>query len=177
MFHQRRALHSLDGKSHNRTSAVAGCYWTMTAFIERWPIFPRLRAESLTSWIELLLVNSGIQLCRLAVSMLIGCIVALACKRREMLATIAVILVCGFWTVLRDRKDYATLGSFLPVYLLFFSGGLFASLIGGGIVRKCRFRALRPARSDLFVIGNFKSTRRVTVFIFLWCQLDGGGTR
>jgi hypothetical protein len=82
------------------------------------------------------------------VSMLIGCIVALACKRREMLATIAVILACGFWTVLRDRKDYATLGSFLPVYLLFFSGGLFASLIGGGIVPKCRFRALRPARSD-----------------------------
>jgi hypothetical protein len=50
-------------------------------------IFPRLRAESLTSRIELLLVNSGIHLCRLAVSMLIGCIVALACKRREMLAT------------------------------------------------------------------------------------------
>jgi hypothetical protein len=54
-------------------------------------------------------------LCRLTVSMLIGVIIALACKSREMLATITVSLVCSiqavtaFWTFLHGWKDYATL--------------------------------------------------------------------
>jgi hypothetical protein len=60
------------------------------------------------SHFDVFLYNSGLYLWRLTVLMLIGCIIALACKNREM---------------------------------------LFAIVIGGGIVRKYRFRSLRPARS------------------------------
>src|SRR5580693_10621153 len=45
------------------------------------------------SHFDLFLMNSGMYLWRLTVSMLIGCIIALACKSREMLATITVSLV------------------------------------------------------------------------------------
>jgi hypothetical protein len=95
------------------------------------------------------LVNTGMYLCRLTVAMLIGCIIALACKRREMLATITVSLVCsiqavtGFWTFLHGWFPP------LPIVLigaLYSFGGLFAIVIGGGIVRKYRFRPLRPAK-------------------------------
>jgi hypothetical protein len=88
-------------------------------------------------------------LCRLTVSVLIGCIIALACKRREMLATITVSLVygiqsvTGFWTFLHDWKDYATLRTVLPVSLLYFFGGLFAIVIGGAFVRRVRWTRYR----------------------------------
>jgi hypothetical protein len=55
---------------------------------------------------DVFLYNSGMYLWRLTVSMLIGCIIALACKSREILATLTVSLVCsiqavtGFWTFL-----------------------------------------------------------------------------
>jgi len=97
------------------------------------------------------LYNSGMYLCRLTVSMLIGCIIALACKSREMLATITVSLVCsiqavtGFWTFLHGWPDLPL--KVLPPVLLYSFGGLFAIVIGGGIVQKYRFRSLRPARS------------------------------
>jgi hypothetical protein len=102
------------------------------------------------SHFDLFLMNSGMYLWRLTVSMVIGCIIALACKSREMLATITVSLVCsiqavtGFWTFLHGWSPP------LPIVLiaaLHFFGGLFAIVIGGGIVRKYRFRSLRPARS------------------------------
>jgi hypothetical protein len=98
-----------------------------------------------------LLVNIGMYLCRLTVAMLIGCIIALACKRREMLATITVSLVCsiqavtGFWTFLHGWSPPLTI--VLIVAPLYSFGGLFAIVVGGGIVRKYRFRSLRPARS------------------------------
>jgi hypothetical protein len=102
---------------------------------------------------ELFLLNSGIHLCRLSVSMLIGVIIALACKSREMLATITVSLVCSiqavaaFWTFLHGWKDHATLRPVPLVSLLYFFGGLFAIVIGGGIVQKYRVWSLRTARS------------------------------
>ena len=105
------------------------------------------------SRLELFLLNSGIHLCRLSVSMFIGVIIALACKSREMLATITVSLICSiqavaaFCTFLHGWKDYATLRPVLLVSLLYFFGGLFATVIGGGVVRTYRFRSLRPAKS------------------------------
>ena len=106
------------------------------------------------SHFDLFLMNSGMYLWRLTVSMLIGCIIALACKSREMLATITVSLVCsiqaviGFWTFLHGT-DYETLRKALLPVLLYYFGGLFAIVIGGGIVRtlRFRFRSLRPAKS------------------------------
>ena len=100
-----------------------------------------------------LLVNIGMYLCRLTVAMLIGCIIALACKSREMLATITVSLVCsiqavtGFWTFFHHWKGSPPLRTALPILLLYSFGGLFAMVIGGGIVRTYRFRSLHPARS------------------------------
>ena len=99
------------------------------------------------SHFDLFLMNSGMYLWRLTVSMLIGSIIALACKSREMLATITVSLVCsiqavtGFWTFLHGWSPP------LPIVLvgaLYSFGGLFAMVIGCGIVRKYRFRSLRP---------------------------------
>ena len=97
------------------------------------------------------LYNSGMYLCRLTVSTLIGCIIALACKSREMLATITVSLVCsvqavtGFWTFLHGWPDLPL--KVLTPALLYSFGGLFAMVIGGGIVQTYRFRSLRPAKS------------------------------
>jgi hypothetical protein len=94
-------------------------------------------------------MNGGMYLIRLTVSMLIGCIIALACKKREMLATIALSLMCsvqavtGFWTFIHGWGDYKTLRP-VPV-LIYFFGGLFAIVVGGIIVRRYRFRSLRPA--------------------------------
>jgi hypothetical protein len=99
-----------------------------------------------------LLVNIGMYLCRLTVAMLIGCIIAIACKSREMLATITVSLVCsiqavtGFWTFLHGWPDLPLKA--LPPVLLYSFGGLFAMVIGGGIVRKYRFRSLQIVRHN-----------------------------
>ena len=102
------------------------------------------------SHFDLFLYNSGLYLWRLTVLMLIGCIIALACKSREMLATITVSLVCSIQAV----TEFCTfLHGWSPPLLsvlllaLYDFGGLFAIVIGGGIVRKYRFRSLRPARS------------------------------
>jgi hypothetical protein len=94
------------------------------------------------------LCNVGIYLIRLTVSMLIGCIIALACKKREMLATITVSLVCsiqavtGFWTFLHGWSPPLTI---VLIGALYSFGGLFAIVVGGVIVRRYRFRSLRPA--------------------------------
>jgi hypothetical protein len=53
--------------------------------------------------------------------------------------------VTGFWTFLHGWSP--PLHVVLIVAPLFFFGGLFAIVIGGGIVRKSRFRSQRPARS------------------------------
>jgi hypothetical protein len=107
------------------------------------------------SHFDLFLYNSGMYLWRLTVSMLIGCIIALACKSREMLATITVSLVCsiqavtGFWTFFHHWKGSPPLRTILPILLLYSFGGLFAMVIGGGIVRTYRYRPLRPAKSPI----------------------------
>ena len=99
---------------------------------------------------DVLLINGGMYLIRLAVPMLIGCMIALACKKREMLATVALSLVCsvqaiiGFWTFMHGRgygENYKTLGW----VLLYSFGGLFAIVFGGVIIRRYRRRCLRPA--------------------------------
>jgi hypothetical protein len=104
------------------------------------------------SHFDLFLYNSGMYLWRLTVSMLIGCIIALGCKSREMSATITVSLVCslqavtGFWTFFHHWNGSPPLRIILPLILLYSFGGLFAIVVGGGIVRTYRFRSLRPAK-------------------------------
>jgi hypothetical protein len=99
------------------------------------------------------LMNSGMYLWRFTVSMLIGCIIALACKSREMLATITVSLVCsiqavtGFWTFFHHWTGSPTERRDLLFFLLNSFGVLFTMVIGGGIVRKYRFRSLHPDNS------------------------------
>jgi hypothetical protein len=99
-------------------------------------------------------MNGGMNLIRLTVPMLIGGIIALASKKREMLVTITLSLICSvqavteFWTFVHGHGwgDYKTLRpSVLILTLLFFFGGLFAIVVGGIIVRRYRFRSLRPA--------------------------------
>ncbi len=128
--------------------------WTIRTGIEKF-VNHRVLPFHLLSHPALLsrLVNIGMYLCRLTVSMLIGCIIALACKSGEMLATIIVSLVCsiqavtGFWTFFHHWKGSPPQRAILPLILLYWFGGLFAMVIGGGIVRKYRFRSLSPARS------------------------------
>lgn len=105
------------------------------------------------SHLEVLLLNGGLILYRLTVWMLAGCIVALVCKRREMLATLAVSLICSipaltrFLLFLRGWKDYETLLKVLPGVLLYCFGGLFAIVVGGVIVRWHRLRPLHTTSS------------------------------
>ena len=100
---------------------------------------------------DVFVVNGGTYLIRLTVSMLIGCIIALACKKREMLATITLSLICSiqavtrFWTFVDNWGDYKTLRPIVPWVLIHFYGGLFAIVVGGIVVRRYRFRSLRPA--------------------------------
>lgn len=99
-----------------------------------------------------LLVNGGMYLIRLTVSTLIGCIVALLSKRREMSATLALSLVCSipaltrFLLFFHGTKLY---GNALALFyvLLYFFGGLFALVAGGAIVRSYRLRSLRAVSS------------------------------
>ncbi len=115
--------------------------------------FEFLRHHHRLSHFDLFLMNSGMYLWRFTVSMLIGCIIALACKSREMLATITVSLVCsipamtGFWTFFHNWKGSPTQRTLLLFLLLNSFGGLFTMVIGGGIVRQYRFRSLHPDRS------------------------------
>jgi hypothetical protein len=109
-------------------------------------VFPYLHGVShLEVRLEVLLLNCGMILYRLTVWMLTGCIVALLCKRREMLATLALSFVCSipaltrFLVYLRGWNRYETLLTVLPV-LLYCFGGLFAIVVGGVIVRWHRLR-------------------------------------
>jgi hypothetical protein len=81
--------------------------------------------------------------------MLIGFIVALLSKRREMLATLAVSLVCSIPALTRFllflQGNYEPLRHWWP--WVYFFGGLFALVAGGAIVRSRRLRSLRAASS------------------------------
>ena len=99
---------------------------------------------------DLILYNSGLYVWRLTVLLLIGCIIALACKGKEMLATITVSFFCSFqavtsfWTFLHGWSP-----PLLSVLLaaLYDFGGLFSIVIGGGMVRTFTFRSKHPDES------------------------------
>ena len=109
------------------------------------PVHSRLEA-----FLVVILVNSGMHLYRLTVSMLIGCIVALLSKRREMVATLAVSLVCSIPALTRfllfflGTKLYGTGLLYLSLY---FFGGLFALVVGGAVVKSHRVRSFRALSS------------------------------
>jgi|HubBroStandDraft_1064217.scaffolds.fasta_scaffold104814_1 hypothetical protein len=84
-------------------------------------------------------VLNGVGIAHLMASLLVGCMVALAAKGREMVATMALALVfCGMvaaalvWVATRRPIDVA--------WLLWASSGPFAIVMGGFIVRTRRSR-------------------------------------
>ena len=82
----------------------------------------------------------GIQVERFLVMTLVGCLVALAVKGREMVAALSLSLVCAAlgglvypeWTIVHDA-EYA-----LPVRIFQFTAAI-AILFGAAIVRQIRF--------------------------------------
>jgi len=89
----------------------------------------------------LLLANGGTCLYRFTVEMLIGCIVALLSKQREMPATLALSLVCSIPALTRFLLA-GTLRYNLRFFILaYFFGGLFAFVAGGAIVKSLRLRS------------------------------------
>jgi hypothetical protein len=113
-------------------------------------VFPHIQPRSrFEVFLTVFLVNSGHYLYRLTVSLLIGCIVALLSRRREMLATLAVSLVCSIPALTRfllfHRGNTDALRHWAP--WAYFFGGLFALVAGGAVVRWHRMRSLRAARS------------------------------
>jgi len=100
-------------------------------------------------FLVVLLANSWTQLCRLTVSMLIGCIVALMSKGKEMSATLALSVVCSIPALTRfllfSHGNHEALRHWL-VWPYFF-GGLFALVAGGAIVKSHRLRSLRAGCS------------------------------
>ncbi len=95
------------------------------------------------------LSNSWIQLYRLTVSMLIGCIVALLSKGKEMSATLTLSLVCSIPALTRFllflQGNYEALRHWL--LWVYFFGGLLALVAGGAIVKSHRLRSLRAVNS------------------------------
>lgn len=113
-------------------------------------VFPYYHPHSrFAIFLVVLLSNSWIQLYRLTVSMLIGCIVALLSKGKEMSATLTLSLVCSIPALTRFllflQGNYEELRHWL-IWVYFF-GGLFALIAGGVVVRRHRLRSLRAARS------------------------------
>jgi len=109
-----------------------------------WPLHSRFEV-----FLLVFLSNSGHYLYRLTLSMLIGCVVALLSKEREMSATLALSLICSipaltrFLLFIRGTKLYSITDLFYV--LLFCFGGLFALVAGGAIVRSHRLRSPRAA--------------------------------
>jgi hypothetical protein len=115
-------------------------------------VFPHIQPRSrFEVFLTVFLVNSGHYLYRLTLSMLIGCVVALLSKGREMSATLALSLICSipaltrFSLFIRGAKLYGITDLFYV--LLFFFGGLFALVAGGAIARSHRLRSLRATSS------------------------------
>jgi hypothetical protein len=91
-------------------------------------------------------LNNGILAGRLLMSMLIGCIVAVAAKEREMVSTMTLsclLLLVPFGMGLRHGAEQP----FLLPYLVFIFGNSIMIFMGGGIVRKNRSAAARRRSS------------------------------
>jgi hypothetical protein len=87
-------------------------------------------------------LNNGILAGRLLMSMLIGCIVAVAAKEREMVSTMTLsclLLLVPFGMGLRHGAEQP----FLLPYLVFIFGNSIMIFMGGGIVLKNRSAAAR----------------------------------
>lgn len=113
-------------------------------------IFPYYEPHSrFEIFLVVFLANSGMYLYRLFLSMMIGCIVALLSKRREMSATLALSLVCSIPALTRFllflRGNALELRHWWP--WVYFFGGLFALVAGGAIVKLDRLRSIRAVRS------------------------------
>ena len=111
-------------------------------------VFPHFQPHSrFEVFLAVFLANSSIYLYRLIVTMLIGCIVALLSKRKEMSATVALSLVCSIPALTRFvlylRRDTEAVRHWWP--WPFFFGGLLALVAGGAIVKSLRLRSLRAA--------------------------------
>jgi hypothetical protein len=95
-------------------------------------------------------LNNGILVGRLLMSMLIGCIVAVAAKDREIVSTMALsclLLLTSFGMGLAQSFRHGVEQPFLLPHLVFFFGNLIMIFMGGGIVRKNRSAAARRRSS------------------------------
>jgi len=125
------------------------CHWG----ILKWIDFAGHRIHGLSRF-GMFFYNIALYLPHLTVLMLTGCVIALACKNREMVATLALSLVCsiqavtGFWTSVRGwpapvTKILTEALQFGALDAIYYFGGLFAIVVGGVIVRRHRFQFLR----------------------------------
>jgi Zn-dependent protease with chaperone function len=83
-------------------------------------------------------------------SVLIGCIVAVAAKNREMVSTMTLsclLLLIAFGMGLVQSFRHGVEQPFLLPYSVFFLGNLIMIFMGGGIVRKNRSAAARRRSS------------------------------
>lgn len=95
------------------------------------------------------LLNGGMYLIRLTMSLSIGCIVALISRGKEVLATVTLSLLCGVWAILGfwnfcqgwNPENLLRVAILLPA-LLYYFGGSVAIVAGGAIVREYRLRSL-----------------------------------
>jgi len=113
-------------------------------------VFPHYEPRSrLEVFLFVFLLNSGHYLYRLTLSMLIGCVVALLSKGREMSATVALSLVCSIPALTRFllflRGNHEVLRHWAP--WVYFFGGLVALVAGGAIVKLNRLRSIRAVSS------------------------------
>jgi|HubBroStandDraft_2_1064218.scaffolds.fasta_scaffold227783_1 hypothetical protein len=98
---------------------------------------------------HLLWLNRAIMVGHFIVAMLVGCIVAMATRGREMVSTVTLILVRGLLAVVGYLgllvRDWPVPFFVLPFLVSYFAGSSMAILIGGVIVRTRRSAPLRRA--------------------------------
>jgi hypothetical protein len=116
--------------------------------------FRRHRVTPYYTWPQfqayLFWLNNGILVGRLLMSMLIGCIVAVAAKEREMVSTMTLsclLLLPAFGMGLVQLFRHGAEQPFLLPYLVFIFGNSIMIFMGGGIVRKNRSAAARRRSS------------------------------
>jgi hypothetical protein len=117
----------------------------IVAVLRRYPIHVEI-SELWNVWVPL-----GIEFGRVIVAMFAGCIVAVAAKRREIVATVTLAFIFGALAVVaylmwsaRHRSGYAFM---LPTLVTQLASAI-AIVIGGGIVRKFRSALSRRASAS-----------------------------